>query len=186
MARRQIRPKKRGPRPQGPFEDKRRTLSTRITDETRTKLEGAREATGRSLSQEIEFRLDASFRDDGHLTETFGGVVPLKLMRALAGFAAVTSKVRDKDWLRDQSVFDDVISQWYVALVQLRPGVKFAGSQTHGILWNLPDAIKNMPSDGAFDVLTRLAEEVKDKSLRSTLEESVEDSERGAYYKSES
>lgn len=56
--------KRPGPRSRGPYTDKRRTLSTRITDETRAKLDDASKASGRSLSQEIELRLERSFWTD--------------------------------------------------------------------------------------------------------------------------
>ena len=52
-----------GPKPRGPFEGKRQTLTTRITDATRSKLEAASRDADRSLSQEIEFRLEQSFRE---------------------------------------------------------------------------------------------------------------------------
>ncbi len=65
MARRTKEPAKRpGPRPRGPYADKRRTLTTRITDRTRKRLDKAAQATGRSLSQEIEFRLEQSFAEE--------------------------------------------------------------------------------------------------------------------------
>ena len=50
-----------GPRPRGPYADKRKTLTTRITTKTRERLDAAAKATDRSLSQEIEFRLEQSF-----------------------------------------------------------------------------------------------------------------------------
>ena len=50
-----------GRKPQGEFAGKRAVLSTRITQETRNRLKAAARASGRSLSQEIEFRLRASF-----------------------------------------------------------------------------------------------------------------------------
>ena len=56
--------RKRGPRPRGPYAYKRKTLSTRITAETRKRLDMAAEASGRSLSQEIELRLEQSFLID--------------------------------------------------------------------------------------------------------------------------
>jgi TraY domain len=52
---------KPGPKPRGPFKDKRRTITTRITEEIRAKLEAACAASGRSLSQEIELRLEIAF-----------------------------------------------------------------------------------------------------------------------------
>ena len=50
-----------GPKPRGPFQNKRLTLTTRITEDLRKKLEAAAEDSGRSLSQEIELRLIESF-----------------------------------------------------------------------------------------------------------------------------
>jgi len=50
-----------GKTPSGP---KRKTISTRITEETRNALEDACVITGRSLSQEIELRLVQSFDKD--------------------------------------------------------------------------------------------------------------------------
>ena len=45
--------------------DLRKTTSTRITPETRGKIEEAAAQSGRSLAQEIEFRLEQSFRGTG-------------------------------------------------------------------------------------------------------------------------
>lgn len=56
--------KRPGPKPKGPFEGKRKTLTTRITENTRTALEDAATQNDRSLSQEIEFRLAKSFLDE--------------------------------------------------------------------------------------------------------------------------
>lgn len=53
--------KRPGPKPRGPFQDKRKTLTTRITEDTRARLDAAAQQTGRSLSQEIELRLEKSF-----------------------------------------------------------------------------------------------------------------------------
>ena len=64
-------PKKRGPgRPaRGPYTDKRKTLTTRITADMREALEDAAKKADRSLSQEIELRLEQSFR----VGDLFGG-----------------------------------------------------------------------------------------------------------------
>lgn len=50
-----------GRKPKGEFSGKGAWMSTRITQETRDKLEAAAKESGRSLSQEIERRLDDSF-----------------------------------------------------------------------------------------------------------------------------
>jgi TraY domain len=47
--------------PRGEFKEKRAALMTRITTKTRAALERAAAKSGRSLSQEAEFRLDGSF-----------------------------------------------------------------------------------------------------------------------------
>jgi hypothetical protein len=46
-----------GAKPKGPFKGKSATLTTRITPETRGELEHSAQERGRSLSQEVEFRL---------------------------------------------------------------------------------------------------------------------------------
>jgi TraY domain len=60
--------KKRAPgagrKPRGEFKGKTATLTTRITPETRAALERAAEKSRRSLSQEVEHRLDYSIRRD--------------------------------------------------------------------------------------------------------------------------
>ncbi len=49
--------------PLGPFVGKRAVLNSRITQRTRQALEEAASVTGRSLSQEVEIRLEHSFID---------------------------------------------------------------------------------------------------------------------------
>ncbi len=78
--------------------DRRKTTSTRITPETRAKLEATAAQSGRSLAQEIEFRLEQSFEGD----EAFGGR-QLRALFSLFGYAAVlieqeTGKSCFKDW----------------------------------------------------------------------------------------
>ncbi len=113
--------KRRGPRPRGPFEDKRRTLTTRITDATRRELEAARKATGRSLSQEIEFRLDQSFRKAETLADTlgalFGGARGSAIHRRLSEIAYLQTGVAD--WADETETFFDVIDAWQHALPQV-------------------------------------------------------------------
>ena len=65
---------KRGPQPRGEYGGKiRRTavLSTRLHD-TRSRLVAAKEASGRSLSQELEHRLRRTFIDDDKAVDFYG------------------------------------------------------------------------------------------------------------------
>src|SRR5437773_3120914 len=96
-----------GAKPQGPFEDKRRTLTTRITEGTRVKLEAAARDSTRSLSQEIELRLELSLdRDEG-----LGGRRTAALLRSLA--AMVEPHYDDNyHWLDDRDAFNVVIDRW--------------------------------------------------------------------------
>lgn len=68
MTDRQKKRAKPGPRPRGPFADKRKTLTTRITERTRRRIEEAAKETDRSLSQEIEFRLERSISEEDYLS----------------------------------------------------------------------------------------------------------------------
>jgi hypothetical protein len=63
--------RRRGPKPKGPYEDKRRTLTTRITDHTRARLEQEAARSGRSLAQEIELRIELSLESQGALDQAF-------------------------------------------------------------------------------------------------------------------
>ncbi len=64
--------------------DRRKTTSTRITPETRAQLEEAAAQTGRSLAQEIEFRLEKSFLTDDAKFAEFGGKEKFSLCRFFA------------------------------------------------------------------------------------------------------
>jgi hypothetical protein len=105
-----------GPKPRGQFEDKRFTLTTRITESTRKRLEGAAENSGRSLSQEIELRLEQSFRDD----EAWGGARTKALLQFLARKTQLHGHWRDDDWLDTNDRFGEVLHEWYQHLEHLR------------------------------------------------------------------
>lgn len=120
------RPKgKPGPKPKGPYEDKRKTLTTRITEETRTQLETFAKASGRSLSQEIEMRLERSFRDDAAQTERlyrdFGGRHNYMLAKALAKLANDIEDLSWTSWPDDEYAFSQFRAAVEVFLDALTP-----------------------------------------------------------------
>jgi hypothetical protein len=92
--------KKRAPgagrKPRGEFKGKSATLTTRITPETRAAMERAAQKSGRSLSQEVERRLNDSVRNERNRRSD---------VRALAeAVAIVAEKVEiatGKQWLQD-------------------------------------------------------------------------------------
>ena len=125
---------RRGPRPRGPFADKRKTLTTRITNKTRENLDAAAKATDRSLSQEIEFRLERSFlQDDADnrvreavlegIWTSFGGIIIFRTMRLMASMIQAIEQTTGKTWLKDpktrnlvNSVFLEAVDQFWPAI----------------------------------------------------------------------
>jgi hypothetical protein len=105
--------KRRGPKPKGPYEDKRRTLTTRITETTRAKLEEAANSSGRSLSQEIEFRLGRSFMFEDSLAVTGTDKETAQFVRNLLDAKQLIQQRRGEDawtdfetWLALKSALD--------------------------------------------------------------------------------
>jgi len=99
--------KKRAPgagrKPRGEFKGKSATLTTRITPKTRTAMERAAQKSGRSLSQEVERRLNDSVRNERNRRSD---------VRALAeAIAIVAEKVEiatGKHWLQDASTGEEL------------------------------------------------------------------------------
>ena len=116
---------KRGPRPRGPYEHKRKTLTTRITEDTRKRLEQEADARGRSLSQEIELRLDRSFTDYDARLQGFGTEERLTILRAVALALEMVEISTGKKALTDSetasSAFDAMVGILDV-LLSARPG----------------------------------------------------------------
>ena len=158
-------------------EGKRHAIGLRATADLRRKLEEGARQSGRSLSQEAEFRLENSFRDDGRITETFGGDLAFKIMRALAAVVPVVNSIRGGDWLQDAPVFDDVIGQWLLALMKLRPQQLASSGVGAGSRVALPDFIEIRGAAAAAGVLRHLADSLDAgdrNSLRATLQEALD------------
>ncbi len=92
--------------------DRRKTMSTRLTSETRAKLEAATTKSRRSLAQEIEFRLERSFAEeksqaeisDGAVREfyvSFGKLETFLVARLLANAIQTIEAVTGKNWMDD-------------------------------------------------------------------------------------
>ncbi len=93
-----------GPKPRGPFEGKRKTLTTRITERTRRRLDEASEATDRSLSQEIEFRLEESFQRDrfeNAIFEALGGREHYPLLVMVGNAVRMVEEGSGQRWHQD-------------------------------------------------------------------------------------
>ena len=116
---------KPGPKPRGPFKNKRRTLTTKITESTRRNLEDAAAATGRSLSQEIEFRLDESLLEDDARRDreerAYGGAHTHALLRLLGDTIKGIEMQTSGTWTEDRYTFDQVRLGIQTFLDALRP-----------------------------------------------------------------
>ena len=142
-----------GPRPRGPFEDKRRTLTTQITDGMRDRLDTAAAAASRSLSQEIEMRLEQSFRDEDLASSFSEAVYGPQLAGILDLIGAVVRNVTPQSqWLEDPGAFSTVL----VAIEETMSAIRPAGVQqrqdanlTREISrhWLLQIAAKHPPDD---------------------------------------
>jgi hypothetical protein len=140
-------------------------------------LEESARQSGRSLSQEAEFRLESSFGDDDRITESFGGDLTFKIMRALASVVPVVNSLRGGDWLHEPVVFDDVVSQWNLALSKLRPKKFLPAGVGAGSVVALPDYIEIRGAAAAAGVLRQLADslDARDRnSLRATIREVID------------
>lgn len=111
---------RRGPIPRGEFQNKSRVLSTRIREDTRKALAEAASASGRSLSQEIEYRLRRSFDNDRMISEKFGNRQNYALLRMLASLFDQAPNER-KSWLYDPDNFNHVCDSITRVLLALRP-----------------------------------------------------------------
>ena len=69
--------RRRGRPPKDQTEVKRHALGVRTTKALKEKLEDAAATTGRSVAQEVEYRLEQSFRGDKHIA------IPLDLLKLM-------------------------------------------------------------------------------------------------------
>ena len=89
--------------------DRRKTTSTRITPETRAKLGAAAAQSGRSLAQEMEFRLERSFFDEDTAQYLLGfevhSMMALRCLGdAVAKIEGETGRTWHEDWDTRQRV----------------------------------------------------------------------------------
>lgn len=120
---------KRGPQPKGEYGGKRdRTavLSTRLRPETRNRLVAAAKTSGRSLSQELEHRLRWTFSEDDLGVKLYGteqNAAVVNLIGATIQSVSTRNSVgRKHEWLKEQWLFDDVMTAIRHVLLWFRPG----------------------------------------------------------------
>ena len=158
---------KRGVRPRGPYADKRKTLTTRITNKTRENLDAAAKATDRSLSQEIEFRLERSFLQDeadarvreatlDGIWDSFGGIKIFRIMRLMASMIQAVEHTTGKTWLKDHktrilvnSVLSEAINKFWPVATNKVPKIFEAAVRKEGTYIDqliCPEVVSRQPS----------------------------------------
>ena len=101
--------KRAGRPPLSPEEGKRYTFSLRVSAQRRSELEQAAAESGRSISQELEMRIEQGARD----TQILGGPQTVNLFRMMAAAAGfIEGRSKGKRWFSDYDVFISVREAW--------------------------------------------------------------------------
>src|ERR1700680_1847490 len=87
---------------------KRYALNLKATREMRQELERAARASGRSLTQEVEYRLEESFSRSEGMRTAFGGEHQSKLVQALLLAIWLIELESGKSWKTDQDTMQRV------------------------------------------------------------------------------
>jgi hypothetical protein len=111
----------KGPAPRGEYVGKSSVFSTRITPDLRKKLEQAAKRSGRSVSQEVESRLDRTFTEDDAIADRFGDRRTYVLMRMMADAIHFGHKRGNPLWLESPLEFEKAISAALLVLEAIRP-----------------------------------------------------------------
>lgn len=97
--------KRRGRPPKKASERKRNNVTTRLRDKTKRLLETEAEKAGRSLSEEIEFRLEQSFSEASALVRAFGDNRSYRLARLLFGTKDIIEEIHERSIFADPETF---------------------------------------------------------------------------------
>ena len=102
-------PKNRGGRPKKyPGEGRRPTLSLRVRGGLYEKLQAASEVAERTISEEMERRLERSFEEQDLFLAYFGKPETLKLAHAIAMLARTVEARTGLDWTKDAQTKADL------------------------------------------------------------------------------
>ena len=137
----------RGRPPLEPGRAKRGSFNTRIRPQLKEHLERDAKSAGRSLSEEIESRLEESYlRDKADervreavlegIYDSFGGEKPFRVMGLLASIAQMAEQITKKSWLEDpganrlaNSMISEAINRYGPAKTDKLPNIMMAGPQ---------------------------------------------------------
>ena len=115
--------KKRLGRPPLPPANKRgHTMGFKPTPDIRRRLQDAAAANDRSVSKEIETRLERSFADEEARYDDFGGRGGYEIFRVIGSAASALGKMVGKTkWWQEPRVFDEIANRAIVCCGGDRP-----------------------------------------------------------------
>ncbi len=125
--------------PLPPGQRKLDSLGFRPTPAVRAKIEAAAKANGRSLSREVESRLEESFLNEEAKYEAFGGRHVYALMRLLGSAVSVIEAGTGRKWRDDRVTYHQVKATIDKLLYGLGPAS--AGEHDDRTLLEKADAI---------------------------------------------
>ena len=102
---------RRGRRPKGEYPEKKRVFASRIREDTWEMLQRAAAKSGRSLSQEFEFRLRRSLDDDEKIESAFGDLKTFGLMKLAAQAVKSMCDLNNLKvhWTANVTAFDEAL-----------------------------------------------------------------------------
>jgi hypothetical protein len=114
---------RRGRRPKGEYPEKKRVFASRIREDTWEMLQRAAAKSGRSLSQEFEFRLRRSLDDDEKIESAFGDLKTFGLMELAAQAVKSMCDLRNLKvhWTANLMAFDEALEVINRTLKGFRP-----------------------------------------------------------------
>jgi TraY domain len=114
-----------GRRPKGEYPEKKRVFASRIREDTWEMLQRAAAKSGRSLSQEFEFRLRRSLDDDEKIESAFGDLKTFGLMKLAAQAVKSMCDLNNLKvhWTGNVTAFDEALEVITRTLKGFRPQV---------------------------------------------------------------
>jgi hypothetical protein len=116
---------KRGRRPKGEYPEKKRVFASRVREDTWEMLQRAAARSGRSVSQEFEFRLRRGLDEDEKIESTFGDLKTYGLMKLAAQAVKSMCDLNNLKvhWTANVTAFDEALEVITRTLKGFRPHV---------------------------------------------------------------
>jgi hypothetical protein len=125
---------RRGRPPKGEYPEKKRVFASRIREDTWEMLQWAAAKSGRSLSQEFEFRLRRGLDDDEKIESAFGDLKTFGLMKLAAQAVKSMCDLNNLKvhWTANVTAFDEALEVMTRTLKGFRPHVLTATNLVTG------------------------------------------------------